>query len=67
MKLKVNGNIKQFEEEKLSINQLIGKLNYTFPKIIVKVNDKMIAKKDFDSTEVTDKDTVLLIHMISGG
>ncbi|MCK9328416.1 MAG: sulfur carrier protein ThiS [Candidatus Cloacimonetes bacterium] len=67
MKLKVNGNIKHFDEEKLSISELLNKLNYTFPKIIVKINNDIISKKDYDITIIKDNDIVLLIHMISGG
>jgi thiamine biosynthesis protein ThiS len=67
MKLKINNNQHSFSEEKLSIKEILNKLNYTFPDIIIKFKSKIINEKDFEETFLTDNDEILIIHTMAGG
>ena len=41
--------------------------NFTFPKIIVKVNGKHIEKEEYATTVINDGDNVEMIHLLAGG
>ncbi|MBI5807301.1 MAG: sulfur carrier protein ThiS [Ignavibacteriales bacterium] len=53
--------------EKLTIAQLLELKKFSFPRLIVRVNDRLIKKEEYDKTYFVDGDKVDVIHMISGG
>ncbi|MFT9496121.1 sulfur carrier protein ThiS [Anaerosolibacter sp.] len=64
--IKVNG--REFEwHEGLTVEQLLDKKRYTYPKIIVKINEKLINKEQYVSTVIYDGDDVKVIHLLAGG
>jgi len=67
MKIIVNKTRHEFKEEKLSITKILEKLNYTFPIIVVKHNDIVVQRPDFDSYFVTDGDDITIMHIFAGG
>ena len=50
-----------------TIKDLLKRMKYTFPLIIVKINDKVIPKSDYSNVFVPDNSKIAVIHMISGG
>lgn len=66
MSIEVNGkNTKWVKNE--TVEQLLKRMKYTFPLVVVKINEKVIPKKDFPITIIPDKSKIAVIHMISGG
>ncbi len=66
MVIMVNG--KQIEwEENLTIKSLLKKMNYTFPKIVVRVNGKVVEQKKWAEFKVPDQAEVQAHHLIAGG
>ena len=66
MSITVNGKtIEHIKQE--TISDLLKRMHYTFPLIIVKINGKLIKKKDYKETVILDKSEVKVIHLISGG
>jgi len=66
MSITVNGKtIEHIKQE--TISDLLKRMHYTFPLIIVKINGKLIKKKDYKETVIPDKSEVKVIHLISGG
>ena len=64
--IEVNG--KQVEwEEGLTVEKLLAKMNYTFPKIVVRVNGKVVEKNDWPFHPVPDNAVVQAHHLIAGG
>ena len=53
--------------ENLTVKKLLEIKNYTFPNIIVKINDEFIPKSKYESTFIEDGDNVLALHMFGGG
>jgi len=53
--------------ESETVAQLLKRMRYIFPLVVVKIDDKVILKKDFSTTVVPDHAKVAVIHMISGG
>ncbi|MBM7854745.1 sulfur carrier protein [Desulfohalotomaculum tongense] len=64
--IKVNG--REFPwEEGLTVKKLLQKKNYTFPSIVVKINDRTIAEDEYADALIEDGDDVKVIHLITGG
>ncbi len=51
----------------LSIADLIKLKNFTFKFLAVRLNGKPIKPDEFDTTLVKGGDTVIVMHLISGG
>ncbi len=66
MSIEVNSkNVEWVENE--TVENLLKRMKYLFPLVVVKINDKVIPKQDFSKTVIPDKSKVDVIHMISGG
>ena len=62
----MNGkNISYMKDE--SVTELLKRMRYTFPLIIVKINGKLVKKKDYKVTIIPDNADVKVVHLISGG
>lgn len=66
MSIEVNGRKTDWVENE-SVKQLLTRIKYTFPLVVVKINDKLILRRNFDKTIIPDKSKIDVIHMISGG
>jgi sulfur carrier protein len=51
----------------LTVQDVLERRNYTFPMIVVKVNDEVVHKEAYGSYEVPDGADLKVIHLISGG
>jgi len=67
MQIKVNDIPYTFDENELSIAEILDKLRYTFPIIIVKHNDKVINSENFDNYLIYDNDEIIILHIFAGG
>ena len=64
--IRVNG--RDFEWcEGLTIQAILKAHKYTAPRIVVKVNGRVVPRKDWDAFTVQDGDDVRAIHLIAGG
>ena len=50
-----------------TVTELLKRVKYTFPLVVVKINDKVIPKTGFSETYIPDNSRIAVIHMISGG
>jgi len=67
MKITVNNNEVSMAGETLSVRELLNRMNFTFPLIVVKVNGHLVRKDEYERIFVGDGDNVEAIHLISGG
>ena len=66
MSIEVNGkNVDWVQDE--TVEGLLKRMKYTFPLVVVKINDKVVSKQDFSKVTIPDKSKIAVIHMISGG
>ena len=64
--IEVNGKeVKWMKNE--TVSQLLERMRYIFPLVVVKINNKVVSKNDFSKVTVPDNSQVSVIHMISGG
>ncbi|RLD34465.1 MAG: thiamine biosynthesis protein ThiS [Bacteroidetes bacterium] len=67
MNITLNNRPETFEEDRLTISQILKLKKYSFRLLVVKINGKLIKKDQYNSVEVVDGDDVQILHMISGG
>ena len=64
--IKVNG--KDFEwEQNMTVEILLNKKRYTYPKIIVKINGELVKKEEYGIRTIMDEDDIQVIHLLAGG
>lgn len=62
----VNG--KQIEwEEDFTVERVLKAMNYTFPKIVVRVNGEVVQQSKWSEFKVPDGAEVHAHHLIAGG
>ena len=66
MSIIVNGRKTDWVENE-TVKQLLKRIKYTFPLVIVKINDNLILRSNYEKTIIPDKSKIDVIHMISGG
>ena len=66
MGIEVNGRKVEWIMDE-TVKSLLKRMRYTFPLVVVKINDKIIPRKDFSEVIVPDNSKIAVIHMISGG
>jgi sulfur carrier protein len=66
IKVSVNGEIKEFEED-LNIAQMIEVLNYKTKGFAVAVNTTFVPIADYNKTIIQDGDTVDILAPVQGG
>ncbi len=64
--IKVNKREVEFVENE-TVDKLLKRMKYSFPLVIVKINNKLIPRKKYSEVIIPDKSKVDVIHMISGG
>jgi thiazole synthase/sulfur carrier protein len=66
MSIQVNGRTVDWVENE-TVKDLLKRMRYTFPLVVVKINEKVVPRKDFSDATIPDNSNVAVIHMISGG
>ena len=66
MTIEVNGRkIDWIENE--SVTKLLKRMKYTFPLVVLKINNEIVLRSDFKIKVIPDNSNIDVIHMISGG
>lgn len=64
--IKVNNRDMEWEEG-LTVQGLLDKKSYTYPKLIIKINNVLVPNEEYTSTVIKDGDDVKVIHLLAGG
>lgn len=64
--IKVNNRDMEWEEG-LTVQGLLDKKSYTYPKLIIKINNVLVPSEEYSSTVIRDGDDVKVIHLLAGG
>jgi len=66
MSITVNGkSVEHVKGE--TVSELLKRMHYTFPLIIVKINGDLVKKNEYSDTMIPNDSEVKVIHLISGG
>jgi len=64
--IEVNGRKVEWIKNE-TVKDLLKRMKYTFPLVVVKINDNVIPRSDFLEVTIPDNSKIAVIHMISGG
>ncbi|NPD46796.1 MULTISPECIES: sulfur carrier protein ThiS [unclassified Lentimicrobium] len=67
MNITLNNKPESFEQDSLSVSEVLKVKRFTFKLLVIKINGKLIRKPEYESSFVKDGDDLQIIHMISGG
>lgn len=67
MQIILNNNIENFAYDSLSVTELLKEKNFTFRMLVIKVNEMLVKRENYDTVFVKNGDNVSVIHLISGG
>ena len=67
MNLKINGNIKSFDDSSMTIEALVMKLNLLGKRIAIEKNGMIISKSEFQNITLQDGDQLEIVGAVGGG
>jgi sulfur carrier protein len=67
MKLRVNGNEVELGGDSATVQELLASMRYSFPMVIVRVNEVLVPRDAYGSSRVKEGDVVDAYHLVSGG
>jgi sulfur carrier protein len=67
MEIILNNKIEKFEKSSMTIRELLAEKKFTFKMLVIKINNKLVRKEEYDTATFSDGDNVSVIHLISGG
>jgi len=65
--IRVNNRDEIEWKEGLTVSDLLERLRYTYPHIIVKINEKIVSREKYSTCVIPDGADVQVIHLIAGG
>lgn len=66
MSIDVNGETVSYVEGE-TVSELLARMNYVFPMLVVVLDGTILQEQDFGSTAIKDGAKVEVIHLTSGG
>ncbi|NTU95067.1 MAG: sulfur carrier protein ThiS [Bacteroidales bacterium] len=67
MKIMLNNRAEVIEGDVFSISQIMVIKSFKFRMLVVRLNDRLIKKEEYETTLVKDGDDLKIIHLVSGG
>lgn len=67
MNIVLNNKNEYFEQDGISIENIMQIKNFTFKMLIIKLNGSFVEKDKYAETIVNDGDDLQILHLISGG
>jgi thiamine biosynthesis protein ThiS len=66
MKISVNGEIRELDEE-VSLNRLLELFSLPSQRVAIELNREVVRKKDWENVIVKDDDRIEIVHFVGGG
>ena len=66
MSIDVNGEVLPYIEGE-TISELLARMNYVFPMLVVVIDGTIIQETDFSSCQFNDSSKIEVVHLTSGG
>jgi thiamine biosynthesis protein ThiS len=67
MKIVLNNNPEEFDQDVMTVSELLKAKTFTFKMLIVRINGDLIKKDAYNTATIRDKDDVMVLHLVSGG
>ena len=67
MKILINGNIKQFDGENMTISALVVTLNLVGKRLAIEKNGEIVPRSQFDAVLLSNGDKLEIVGAVGGG
>ena len=67
MKILINGNIKQFDGENMTISALVVTLNLVGKRLAIEKNGEIVPRSQFNEVSVREGDQLEIVGAVGGG
>ena len=67
MNISINGNIKQFDGENMTISVLVVTLNLVGKRLAIEKNGEIVPRSQFDAVLLSDGDKLEIVGAVGGG
>ena len=67
MNITINGYIKQFDSENMTISALVMSLNLTGKRLAIEKNGEIVPRSQFDAVHLQDGDNLEIVGAVGGG
>jgi thiamine biosynthesis protein ThiS len=67
MKILLNDREVEFDEESISVSEMLIQKKFSFKMKIVKLNGVLISKEQYNTTIIKNGDVVQMLYLMSGG
>ena len=67
MNISINGNIKQFNGENMTISVLVVTLNLVGKRLAIEKNGEIVPRSQFDAVLLSDGDKLEIVGAVGGG
>lgn len=67
MNILLNNRNDYFEQDTLTVTELLHLRTFTFKMLVVKINGVLVKKNEYDTALVKEGDHVTVLHLVSGG
>lgn len=67
MNILLNNRTETFEQDRLTVRDILNLKNFTFKMLVVKINGSLVKKDAYETAFVHDGDELTILHLVSGG
>ena len=67
MEISINGNVRQLENENMTISALVMTLNLTGKRLAIEKNGEIVPRSQFDAVNLQDGDKLEIVGAVGGG
>ena len=67
MKIMLNNRSEIIDGDLFTISQIMVIKSFKFRMLVVRLNDRLIKREEYETTFVKDGDDLKIIHLVSGG
>lgn len=67
MQIILNNRTEEFLGLELAVSTIMELKSFRFKMLVVRLNDRLVKKEDYDTAVVKDGDDLKIIHLVSGG
>jgi sulfur carrier protein len=67
MKIILNDREEEFNNEQMTVAEMLVVKKFTYRMRIIKINGLLIPKEDYDQTVIRNGDNVQMLYLMSGG
>jgi sulfur carrier protein len=67
MKIVLNNRNEEFDNESVTVSEMLLLKKFSFRMRIIKINGRLITKEKYDTTVINNGDNVQMLYLMSGG